>query len=323
VPDDFGSPLIKEITAGNFGNVTRDVAQQILQASAASGGDHFGIPDQWWSTLQHMATRLTEEEKLQALVEEDRKRFDKQQQDKAMGQKAMDDYMASERKRREQENEENRQRVIDAQAARDAEGGANYDDGHNFGWRARIASPPASGATPAQSGRNLRPLLIGGGGILILLVLAAIVVSTGVFAGPKALPSASSSAGVRSPAASSAPQLAQASAMIGGLGEDSRNDPALVVCQLRGTVVGMEFHGTLSGPNIGSTNFDVKAGQPSHGATPTSPTDGVFAVAFPGTGGRSGGGPLGPFTCTLTSVDVPSGTQLAPHQPKEWTLTVP
>jgi hypothetical protein len=164
-----------------------------------------------------------------------------------------------------------------------------------------------------QAGRGGNLAFVG------LAVIAALILA-GCGGGSQSPQSASSPSTAASP--STAPRVVQAGAMIGGLGEDSRNDPALVVCTMRGTVPGMVFHGTLSGSNIGSTNFDVQANQPSHGKTPTAPTDGVFAVAFPGTGGQHGGGPAGPFTCTLTSVDVPSGTQLAPHQPKDWTLTV-
>jgi hypothetical protein len=110
--------------------------------------------------------------------------------------------------------------------------------------------------------------------------------------------------------------------MIGGIAQDGRNDPFILSCSLRGTVPGMVFHGILSGPNVGSYSFDVTAGQPSHGVTPTSPTDGVFAIPFPGRGGQHGGGPLGPFTCALTSVDVPNGVTLAAHQTSDWILTV-
>jgi hypothetical protein len=144
----------------------------------------------------------------------------------------------------------------------------------------------------------------------ILLAACAQSTSTGA---PAATASATS--------ASTAPHVLQVSAMIGGIGEDNRTSPSAVICQMRGTVPGMVFHGTLSGPNIGSTNFVVTAGQPSHGRDPVSPTDGLFALEFPGTGGQQGGGPSGPFTCTLTSVDVPAGDQLAPHQPKDWTIT--
>ena len=110
--------------------------------------------------------------------------------------------------------------------------------------------------------------------------------------------------------------------MIGGIAQDGRADPFLLSCGMRGTDPGMVFHGTLSGPNVGSTDFTVTAGQPSHGVTPTSPTDGVFVIPFPGKGGQHGGGPLGPFTCTLTSVDVPAGFTLAAHQASDWTITV-
>jgi hypothetical protein len=135
----------------------------------------------------------------------------------------------------------------------------------------------------------------------------------------------SASTPTASPAKSSpstAPAAPRASAMIGGIGQNGRADPFLLVCQMRGTVPGMVFHGTLSGPNIGSTNFTVTAGQPSQGVAPISPTDGVFVIPFPGKGGQHGGGPLGPFTCTLTSVDVPSGLTLAPHSASDWTITV-
>jgi hypothetical protein len=174
---------------------------------------------------------------------------------------------------------------------------------------------------PNPSDNSSRRVLIGGGILALLLVTVAVIVATRVF-------------GLTNPAATSSPAAAfhatpsalvrttQASASIGGIGENSTKDPALVVCQIRGTVLGMEFHGTLSGPNIGSSTFDVKSGQPSQGVQPTSPYEAVFAVAFPGKGGQHGGGPLGPFTCTLTAVDVPSGYQLAPHQPSDWSMTV-
>lgn len=156
-----------------------------------------------------------------------------------------------------------------------------------------------------------------------MLLVVGVVITMKVAGQSKPAASSSPAAAVHSAAASAATRVTSASATIGGIGENSTKNPTLVVCQIRGTVPGMEFHGTLSGPNIGSSNFDVKSGQPSQGMTPVSPDEAVFALAFPGTGGQSGSGPSGPFTCTLTSVDVPSGYTLAPHQPSDWTMTVP
>lgn len=147
----------------------------------------------------------------------------------------------------------------------------------------------------------------------LLPVALSIVILVGC--GPAANQSSASPATETGSAVKSPQRAAQASAMIGGLGHGGYN-PDFVWCQLRGTEAGMVFHGTLSGPNIGTNKFDVSTGQPSNGRTPTSPTDGIFALKF------SGQGPSGPFTCTLTSVDVPAGFTLAPHQESDWTLTV-
>jgi hypothetical protein len=106
-----------------------------------------------------------------------------------------------------------------------------------------------------------------------------------------------------------------ASAMIGGIAHGGYN-PDFVSCEIRGTVGGMVFHGTLSGPHIGNHKFTVTAGQASNGRTPTTPTDGIFALKF------AGQGPIGPFTCSLSSVDTPNGITLAPHSAGDWTLTV-
>lgn len=119
-----------------------------------------------------------------------------------------------------------------------------------------------------------------------------------------------------SPAQSFSPKPpTTASAMIGGIAHGGYN-PDFVSCEIRGTVGGMVFHGTLSGPHIGTHKFDVTAGQASNGRTPTTPTDGIFALKF------AGQGPIGPFTCSLTSVDTPSGITLAPRAASDWTLTV-
>jgi hypothetical protein len=184
---------------------------------------------------------------------------------------------------------------------------------------------PASttSAPPPSSPRNANPLLIGAAAIVALVVIEAILLATGVFGASKSPSTGSPAATARATSTSTAAShVLQASAMIGGLGEDSRTSPAAVVCQLRGTVPGMVFHGTLAGDNIPTTNFVVTAGQPSHGRAPTSPTDGIFALEFPGTGGQLGGGPAGKMTCTITSVDVPAGYTLAPHADKDWTIEV-
>jgi hypothetical protein len=145
---------------------------------------------------------------------------------------------------------------------------------------------------------------------LIAFVVLAVGVLNGCSTGelPTAGGATASPAKVSPPATASA---TTAGAMIGGIAHGGYN-PDFVSCELRGTVGGMVFHGTLSGLH----KFDVTAGQPSNGRTPTTPTDGIFALKF------AGQGPNGPFTCTLTSVDTPSGVTLAPHQTGDWTLTV-
>ena len=149
-------------------------------------------------------------------------------------------------------------------------------------------------------------------GALIVFVMLALAVLSSCSTGESSTPGGTTA----SPAKSASPEPpTTASAMIGSIAHGGYN-PDFVSCELRGTVGGMVFHGTLSGPNIGAHKFVVTAGQASNGRTPTSPTDGIFALKF------AGQGPNGPFTCSLTSVDTPSGITLTPHAEGDWTLTV-
>lgn len=88
----------------------------------------------------------------------------------------------------------------------------------------------------------------------LLPVALSIVILVGC--GPAANQSSASPATETGSAVKSPQRAAQASAMIGGLGHGGYN-PDFVWCQLRGTEAGMVFHGTLSGPNIGTNKFDV------------------------------------------------------------------
>jgi hypothetical protein len=158
-------------------------------------------------------------------------------------------------------------------------------------------------------------------GIIAAVVAAIVIAGTSIFVlaqrqlasnHASSSPAAAASLTGKSPA----PKVAtQASAMIGGLAHGGYN-PDFVTCDLRGSVPGMVFHGTLSGPNIGSHDFTVTAGQPSNGRTPASPDEGIFVLQYPGQG------PNGPFTCTLNSVDPPNGVTLGPHKASDWTITV-
>jgi hypothetical protein len=158
-------------------------------------------------------------------------------------------------------------------------------------------------------------------GIIAAVVAALVVAGVTVFVLGQGL--LASNHGSSSPAAvvsqtgrSPAPNAgAPASAMIGGLAHGGYN-PDFVTCILRGSVAGMVFHGTLSGPNIGSHDFTVTAGQPSNGRSPSSPDEGIYVLQYPGQG------PNGPFTCTLNSVDPPNGVTMGPHNASDWTITV-
>jgi hypothetical protein len=346
---------VMEVRNGNFWNMTIADARNLLQASAVLDGDRFGIEEAYWKDIEvfaegdndkimdlrrelddkerHLAKRKAELEQAKTeanqsvsevsvlpltpidqirsvastqgtsnqAVEEWRK-----QSDNAAGARMVEMQMEAEKARRLKAG----QTPPVTSTASDAPGGASgYDEGHNFGWKAR-------------SNSHKTRFIVGG-------VVAVAVIGTALLAGhalggnKPAGTSLPARVVASTPSAVSSAQGNVASAMMGGLGENSTKDPALVVCQLRGGVSGMEFHGTLEGANIGSHSFDVKAGDPSQGVMPTSATDGVFALAFPGTGGNHGGGPLGPFTCTLMAVDVPSGYSLALHTSSEWTITVP
>ncbi|HEX7263498.1 MAG TPA: hypothetical protein VF383_04920, partial [Candidatus Dormibacteraeota bacterium] len=156
-------------------------------------------------------------------------------------------------------------------------------------------------------------------GIIAAVVAAMLIVGvTVVVLGQRQLASndaSSSPAAVASHTSTSPKAAGTASAVIGGLSHGGYN-PDFVTCILRGSVPGMVFHGTLSGPNIGSHDFTVTAGQPSNGRSPASPDEGIFVLQYPGQG------PNGPFTCTLNSVDPPNGVTLGPHNASDWTITV-
>jgi hypothetical protein len=187
------------------------------------------------------------------------------------------------------------------------------------------ANPPAvsiiedvfPSSVPAPKPPRVRTGLLAAAGAFVVAAIAIVLVAVSVLGKPASNPaSATPAAAASAPAKSPKPVVAaQASAMIGGISHGGYN-PDFVTCELRGSVLGMVFHGTLSGPNIGSNDFAVTAGQPSNGRTPASPYEGVFALKYPGQG------PNGPFTCTLTSVDPPSGVTMGPHKDSDWTMTV-
>ena len=157
--------------------------------------------------------------------------------------------------------------------------------------------------------KNRQPATVGAVCVVVALALAALGSCS---SGQSSTPGGT----MASPAKSFVPvPPTTASAMIGGIAHGGYN-PDFVSCEVRGTVGGMVFHGTLSGPHIGSHKFTVTAGQASNGRTPTTPTDGIFALKF------AGQGPVGPFTCSLSSVDTPNGITLAPHSAGDWTMTV-
>ncbi|MFI5284169.1 MAG: hypothetical protein ACHQ0J_13715 [Candidatus Dormibacterales bacterium] len=362
MPDGAGSFLqpgiqaaIQDVKDGKLPELDPNDARQIIDASRTFDGDHFGIPDDVWKRLERVAEGPQPPQVSPTLPQPPgtpapepsgaspplpdwaSAKIEKDLAD-AQTRYLMNRIMserANEQLHQRQANpqppppdpeRQERDKVLEAlfgSAPPGAAGNPSASEpeiGVELLATHTITDPVASPTT--LQGNGSRVVLIAGGIVAVLLIIGGGVVASQMFGQTSSTPPSTAAAGAHSPAASAGVVSSLVSASIGGIGENSTKDPALVVCQIRGTVTGMEFHGTLSGDNIGSTAFDVKTGQSSQGVSPASPDDAVFAVAFPGTGGQHGGGPLGPFYCTLTSVDVPSGYQLAPHQPAEWTMKV-